>query len=324
MNSDWLGLSQIKDMLDAARAGRRRGLNDYLAASSLRCASPDCSSLVVVRLHHAYFVDGEGWADLNSPPEPNGHSRQVIVYFQLWQDGIGQCKQPVPFARRIVGVAWSDGCWVFRLADGELRATPLELGRAMSDSSFAGFFKSEEAIARNLGKIDGSVPIEHLGPRVDWAAIRDRLPPTIEDDVLGTLTRGSEGMDFATAIVALGRRVSISVAVDTQGSWETALRRAAAVVAGLDAYVAGAKEHAVSELLKLKNETWLEEDEVPVSVQAFQALMQLEALTFYDDRSVLLSFADGESDERSGLFWGHAIVVSMDSEDLFTRATIEG
>jgi hypothetical protein len=325
LDSDWLELPQISDMLDQARAGARQRLDAYLAESRLRCASPDCSSLVAVRLHHAYVVDDEGWADLNAPPEPDGHSRQVIVLFQRTEYGIGESKLPVPFARRIVEVAWQEERWVFRLEDGEgVRATPLQLVRAMSDSLFRGFHQPEAAIARNFGKIDGSVPIEHLGPPVDWAAIRAKLPPTIEDTVLGVLTRGSEGMDFGTTIVAHGRSVSISVSVDVQGSWETALRRAAGVVGRLDAYVARAKEHAVRELLDLENGGWLTDGEPSVSAEAFQRLMGLEGLTFYDDGSVVLHFEDGESAERSGLFWGHAIVVVMGSDDQFTAAQIEG
>src|SRR5262245_50557248 len=140
------------------------------------------------------------------------------------------------------------------LEDGEVRATPLQLVRAMSDGAYDGFFQAEATIARNLGKIDGSVPIEHLGPPVDWVAICAALPLTIEDSMLGVLTRDSKGINFDTTIVALGRRVSITVAVDAQGSWETALRRAVAVVGRLDAYVARAKKHAVRELLELKND----------------------------------------------------------------------
>jgi hypothetical protein len=324
MDTDWLDLREIMDLLDEARAGRRQGLDAYLAESRLRCASPDCSDLIVVRWHHTYFVSDEGWATLNAPPTADGDSRQVIILNQRTEDGLGSTSLPVPFTRRIIAVAWNEGCWVLQLEDGEVRVTPLQLVRAMSDGSYDGFFQAEATIARNFGKIDGSAPIEHLGPPVDWDAICATLPLTIEDSVLGMLTRGRHGMDFGATIVALGRGVSISVAVDTQGSWEVALRRAVTVVRQLDAYVARAKEHAVSELLELKNDGWLHDGEPPVSAEAFQGLMQLEGLTFYHEGSVVLYFEDGENAERSGLFCGHAIVVSMDSDDQFTRATIEG
>src|SRR5262245_5283028 len=189
MDSDWLELQQLRDMLDDARAGRRQRLDAYLAESRLRCAAPDCASLIVVRLHLAYFVEGEGWAALNAPPEPDGQARQVIVLYDCTEDGIGSSNLPVPFARRIVAVAWDEGHWVLQLEDGEVRATPLQLVRAMSDGAYDGFFQAEATIARNLGKIDGSVPIEHLGPPVDWVAICAALPLTIEDSMLGVLTR---------------------------------------------------------------------------------------------------------------------------------------
>jgi hypothetical protein len=324
VGSDWLELPQILDMLDAARAGDRQRLDEYLAESRLRCTSPDCASLVVARWHLAYFVEGKGWAQLNAPPEPDGQARQVIVLHDCMEGGIGASSLPVPFERRIVAVAWHEEHWVLQLEDGEVRSTPLQLARAMGDSSYDGFFVEETTIARNFNKIDGSVPIEHLGPPVDWAAIRVKLPSTIEDGVLGVLTRGSAGMEFTTTVDAFGRRVNIVVSVDAQGSWETALRRAAALVERLDTHVAAVREHATRQLLELKNGTWLEEGEPPVSADAFQQLMQLEGLTFYDDGSVVFHFEDGESAERSGLFWGHAIVVSMSSDDGLSAARIEG
>lgn len=58
-----------------------------------------------------------------------------------------------------------------------------------------------------------------------------------------------------------------------------------------------------------------------ISSEEFQGLMQLSGLEFDAKGGVEFTFADGESADRSGLFWGHWIVVNMRGNQ-FTRVEI--
>jgi hypothetical protein len=327
MDSDWLDTAEIFKMLDEARTGRSQRLSAFVRQSRLRCATPDYSSVIVVRSHKVHLVGDDYWADLDVPREADGQWRQVINFFECSeQGGTGWSKMPVPFSRRIVEVDWREGRYEFEVAYRLWRAVkrPKDLHRIMVGSASSSFEQTEAAIALTFGKLVGTVPIDPVGPRIDWVAVRAKMPRTIEDGVLGTLTRQIDDINFGTTIVALGRRIRITVSVDREGSCRAGLRRAASIVSQLDDYAARAKRYAASELLELKNNNWLTANEKPISSAEFQAEMQLSGLTFYDSGRVMFSFADGASKDRAGLFLGHGIEVDMETDDQFTYTELFG
>ena len=75
---------------------------------------------------------------------------------------------------------------------------------------------------------------------------------------------------------------------------------------------------AVAKLLCLKNETWLEEDEPPISESEFIERMSLQSISVYPDGSFEFMHDDGD------LFWGHAIQVTGNLHDGPTDADIPG
>ena len=62
--------------------------------------------------------------------------------------------------------------------------------------------------------------------------------------------------------------------------------------------------YAVKQLLPLKNDTWLGDDEQPLSAKQFQARMKLDSITVSPDGSFDFWHDDGD------LFWGHSIQIS--------------
>lgn len=79
-----------------------------------------------------------------------------------------------------------------------------------------------------------------------------------------------------------------------------------------------AKDYAAKELLELKNDTWLDEDEKEVNATEFKKKMRLENLEIHADGNFDFWFADGD------LFWGHSIIVSGNIKSGFTQAEIAG
>lgn len=77
-------------------------------------------------------------------------------------------------------------------------------------------------------------------------------------------------------------------------------------------------DYAVKKLLKLKNESWLDEGEKPLSAQLFKKRMKLETILVSPGGQFRFGYDDGD------LFWGHTIVVCGSLSEGPTDANIEG
>jgi hypothetical protein len=75
---------------------------------------------------------------------------------------------------------------------------------------------------------------------------------------------------------------------------------------------------AIARLLELKNSTWLEEDEQPLSAADFAARITLLSVTVYAGGGFEFLYHDGD------LFWGHVIEVSGSLENGVMHADILG
>jgi hypothetical protein len=113
--------------------------------------------------------------------------------------------------------------------------------------------------------------------------------------------------------------ISIQLSTDAENSVVVALKRATDLVGGLENYAQLAKEYAAQGLLEIKNETWIDdEDEDPLTLEQFQQRMTLESICIDSDGAVSFYHNDGD------LFWGHCILVTMNSENRFIEAEIAG
>ena len=78
------------------------------------------------------------------------------------------------------------------------------------------------------------------------------------------------------------------------------------------------RDYAVSELLELKNDTWLGEGETEFTPATFKAQMKLESISVDPAGGFEFWFNDGD------LFWGHTILVSGTLTDGPNDAGIHG
>ncbi|MFX1397340.1 MAG: DUF2262 domain-containing protein [Promethearchaeota archaeon] len=88
--------------------------------------------------------------------------------------------------------------------------------------------------------------------------------------------------------------------------------------AKIDDWIEKAKDFAVSELLTLKNENWLDENENEIKETEFKTRMSLTCVYFSEDEEFEFTFDDGD------LFWGHEIVLDGNIEEGFMDADIVG
>jgi len=78
------------------------------------------------------------------------------------------------------------------------------------------------------------------------------------------------------------------------------------------------KRKICDELLNLKNESWLEEGEMPLTAAEFISKISLESITVNDSDKFQMNYNDGD------IFWGHAITVETDLEKNIEHIGIEG
>lgn len=78
------------------------------------------------------------------------------------------------------------------------------------------------------------------------------------------------------------------------------------------------RKYAADQLLQLKNDAWLDEDEDDVTADAFYQCMTTKSIVVYPHDRFQFTFDDGD------LFWGHVIQVSGDLIEGPTGANIAG
>lgn len=142
--------------------------------------------------------------------------------------------------------------------------------------------------------------------------------PPISHDVLGQLNWDDDFDCYQGAIQIGDRPVQIAVHPDDVAETEHVLQRATAIVNSWEHYIRLIQQYAVDGLLELKNDTWLGEDQAPVSSEDFIKTMVLESISVYSVDRVDFWHDDG------GLFLGHSIQVSIDAKDRCTLTDIPG
>jgi hypothetical protein len=143
--------------------------------------------------------------------------------------------------------------------------------------------------------------------------------PDIEHLELGTLRYENEYDWYEGQIGLQESDIAIQLLMDEAGKVAPAIERASNLVRDLEKYAKLAKEYAAQSLLEIKNEAWVDdENEEPLTPVQFEQRMTLESLSIDPNGEVSFYHNDGD------LFWGHCILVTMDSENNFIQAETAG
>lgn len=142
--------------------------------------------------------------------------------------------------------------------------------------------------------------------------------PDIESPELGTLHYEEEYDWYEGQFTVQESEISIRLLTDGVGDIKSAIERAASLAQELESHAQSAKKYAAEGLLAIKNEAWTDEDEELLTIEQFQQRITLESIAIDSAGEVSFYHHDGD------LFWGHCILVTMDSEDRFVGAEIAG
>lgn len=143
-------------------------------------------------------------------------------------------------------------------------------------------------------------------------------PVEIVDAILGILTLNRKIDHFEGKARWSSREIEISIAPDNTGDASSVIETMKALLDNQEYWSKEAEESIVSQLLDIKNDNWLGEDESPLHEHAFIARTRLESITAYRDGEFELWYNDGD------LFWGHAILVAASLAQGIRRVEIAG
>ena len=149
-------------------------------------------------------------------------------------------------------------------------------------------------------------------------AMELQKPQTYNDDQFGTFVFNRRLDWYETTTTWAGKDVQLVIAAEDETKLTKGLRVAVELWENQVTWNQRIQDYAVQELLDLKNDSWLDEDQMPVSNDEFKSRMSLESITIYPDSKFVFWHRDGD------LFWGHWIKIAGDLENGLSQADIPG
>jgi hypothetical protein len=165
-----------------------------------------------------------------------------------------------------------------------------------------------------MGKLFGGQPDPELVRRAEEL----KVPVTFRDKKLGDFTLDRRVNWFESQTQWGSTQIRLSLNVNTDLKANASLAVAHSLWESQKAWDERVRAYAVKELLSLKNENWLGDDEQELSAKEFDSKMTLESITVYPDGLLEFWYSDGD------LFWGHSIRVGASLAEGPTDAGIEG
>lgn len=146
--------------------------------------------------------------------------------------------------------------------------------------------------------------LDSSDPELNQAAADLQKPVVHRDHQFGEFTLDRR-VDWYTAETKWNRAVvALNLSLDESGKLDSALQIARALWKDQTRWTKRIEDYAVQELLPLKNESWLGDDEVELTADQFKKRMTLESVTVGPDGTFDFWHSDGD------LFWGHSIQIS--------------
>lgn len=181
-------------------------------------------------------------------------------------------------------------------------------GRLCDDPEFGGAnVLLEEFLARDVADEELNAHLRYL-----------QTPIVRHDRVLGELTWNRKYGWFEGKAIWNGRRAKVRLSTSAPESFYAVKDLACKLWDDEDSLVPRIEQCVLAELLELKNDTWLEDGEKPLTAKQFLRRMVLESITVQEDGGWYFWYDDGY------LFWGHSIRVAGTLADGPKSVTIEG
>ena len=149
--------------------------------------------------------------------------------------------------------------------------------------------------------------------------LAEQIKPIIyKDEVLGEFTFDRQIDQFTKIIKWLGGEVNLNVDNCEEEELADLFAAANEIIKEKEAWDKKIKEFAASELLDLKNDNWLEEDETEITATQFVEKIKIDSISISPENEFGFYLNDGD------IFWGHTIIVSGNLDEGLLDAEIAG
>jgi hypothetical protein len=215
----------------------------------------------------------------------------------------------------------------WRRVGGELVSTPLHLSCTCGQEALkqlqGKLSRLSLARVRARFRVEGAELVEIVDDTVHDEELEDlakKLGEPLERTVagFGTLTFNRTLDWWEGKVPWRGETVAISFNAVGADELDQCLEVARELLRNAGSWDARAREFAARELLELKNDTWLGEEESKLSEEEFKSRLVMESLSFHADGDIEFWFCDGN------LFLGHSIQVDARLVEGPTAAQIFG
>ena len=125
-----------------------------------------------------------------------------------------------------------------------------------------------------------------------------------------SITFDPDKKDFTAILSNLDKKYGLLLLDFQEDEIEKATKLAYEICSWLELNDESARVFCASKLLSLKNETWLEGQEEPLTKEEFIERLELESILAFSDGSFSLYFDDND------IFWGHGVVVNVENSVL--------
>lgn len=240
--------------------------------------------------------------------------------------GGGKSRGDVQWTMTFKFVAW-------RQEHGPLKTKELIVRKKVSDKELDWFAKSikpdsiirirARVLEENIWHRPEALLDVVIGKYADDSELNELLselknPVVYKDARFGELTLDRRFNWFRGTTNWVGEPVTIHVDCDDADSIQAALANAHELWSESEVWNKRIKDRIERDLLSLKNENWLDEDEQPLSKAEFEEKLTLDCITVRADGSFNVSYDDGN------MFLSHAVVVNGSLREGVTSANLFG
>lgn len=286
---------------------------------ALHAYSSDGAEAILIQPKHSFRQPDGRIRVLNKETEPGAKPLLCADIYRCFPSGGSSWTHiPIPpsFIPKRLGYEENedgeDGRFVFESEQGSIvKASPLQMGTAFRELDILMTGATEQEIEQAFYAMEQTIvpppPVKRTAadnPPVPWSG--------------GMLTFEPEYQWFGGEAKLGDRAVALHLeSAERERALELipALREASEELPSLDL---AARRYAAEQMLELKNDSWLDEDEEELTEEEFAGRMTLESLTLDEDAEWTFWYEDGD------LFWGHTVCVRRGPDGEWLSADMMG
>jgi Uncharacterized protein conserved in bacteria len=299
------------ELLKSAFAGDQEARTQIQLIVAPHAVTIDFSAMILVQEKLVVTYDTGRIKTLNSPPQGTDRM-QVADIYHCDKNGAAWTSIPIPFNFPISKMLYENGLFIFISdSDQQVGGTISQIKKAMFEVSFAADGVTKADIKRCFYSIPCTIPEPSQQRTV-------QQNPPVKDSVIGLLSFNEQMQNFQANCNVNGKDFTLSIAVNDRSKVLDLLPILRNRFDQLEEMDSVAKNFAAEELIRLKNDSWLEPHEKAVTKQSFKTSMSVNHISFTPSGELEMYYDEG------GLFWGHSIVVFVDKHGQPKKADICG